>query len=42
MQQRCTSGTPKKKQEAVEFLHNAVGYYAGLGVNVKRLLTGNG
>lgn len=32
----------EKKQEAVEFLHNAVAYYAGLGVGVKRLLTDNG
>lgn len=32
----------EKKQEAVEFLHNAVAYYAGLGVSVKRLLTDNG
>lgn len=32
----------EKKQEAVEFLHNAVAYYAGLGVIVKRLLTDNG
>ncbi|RYG27319.1 MAG: IS481 family transposase [Burkholderiales bacterium] len=32
----------EKKQEAVEFLQNAVAYYAGLGVSVKRLLTDNG
>ena len=32
----------EKKQEAVDFLHNAVAYYAGLGVSVKRLLTDNG
>lgn len=32
----------EKKQEAVEFLQNAVAYYAGLGVHVKRLLTDNG
>lgn len=32
----------EKKQEAVEFLKNAVAYYAGLGVSVKRLLTDNG
>lgn len=32
----------EKKHEAVEFVHNAVGYYAGLGVRVKRLLTDNG
>ena len=32
----------EKKHEAVEFLHNAVAYYARLGVSVKRLLTDNG
>ncbi len=32
----------EKRQEAVELLHNAVAYYAGLGVSVKRLLTDNG
>lgn len=32
----------EKKQEAVEFLKNAVAYYARLGVSVKRLLTDNG
>lgn len=32
----------EKKHEAVAFLHNAVAYYAKLGVRVKRLLTDNG
>ncbi|MDA8457490.1 IS481 family transposase, partial [Acidovorax sp. GBBC 3334] len=32
----------EKKQEAVAFLHNAVAYYAGLGVGIKHLLTDNG
>lgn len=32
----------EKKQQAVEFLQNAVAYCAGLGVSVKRLLTDNG
>lgn len=32
----------EKKHEAVAFLRNAVAYYAGLGVRVKRLLTDNG
>jgi transposase InsO family protein len=30
------------KEQAVEFLRNAVEYYAKLGVTVKRLLTDNG
>ncbi len=32
----------EKKREVVAFLHNAVAYYAGLGVRVKRWLTDNG
>ena len=32
----------EKKHEAVAFLHNALAYYARLGVQVKRLLTDNG
>jgi len=32
----------EKKEQAVEFLRNAVAYYARLGVTVKRLLTDNG
>ena len=32
----------EKAQQAVEFLQNAVTYYAGIGVSVKRLLTDNG
>ncbi|BDR10873.1 IS481 family transposase [Comamonas thiooxydans] len=32
----------EKKHEAVAFVHNAVAYYAGLGVRIKRLLTDNG
>lgn len=32
----------EKKEQAVRFLHNAVRYYARLGVTVKRLLTDNG
>ena len=32
----------EKKEEAVRFLHNAVSYYARLGVTIKRLLTDNG
>lgn len=32
----------EKKLQAVEFLHNAVAYYIGLGVHIKRLLTDNG
>lgn len=32
----------EKREQAVLFLHNAVAYYARLGVKVKRLLTDNG
>ncbi|QIL81530.1 IS481 family transposase [Diaphorobacter sp. HDW4A] len=32
----------EKKLEAVAFLHNAVAYYVGLGVRIRRLLTDNG
>ena len=32
----------EKKQQAVQFLKNAVAYYAKLGVTIKRLLTDNG
>lgn len=32
----------EKKHEAVACVHNAVAYYAGLGVRIKRLLTDNG
>lgn len=32
----------EKKQQAVRFLHDAVSYYAKLGITVKRLLTDNG
>lgn len=32
----------EKTPQAVAFLHNAVAYYAGLGVSIKRLLTDNG
>lgn len=32
----------EKKGQAVQFLCNAVAYYAGLGITIKRLLTDNG
>lgn len=32
----------EKKPQAVQFLRDAVAYYAGLGVSIKRLLTDNG
>ena len=32
----------EKKPQALQFLHDAVAYYAGLGVAIKRLLTDNG
>lgn len=32
----------EKKGQAVQFLRNAVAYYAGLGITIKRLLTDNG
>ena len=32
----------EKTPQAVAFLRNAVAYYAGLGVSIKRLLTDNG
>jgi transposase InsO family protein len=32
----------EKKSEAVQFLCNAVAYYRGLGITIKRLLTDNG
>jgi transposase InsO family protein len=32
----------EKKEQAIQFLHDAVAYYAKLGVTVKRLLTDNG
>jgi hypothetical protein len=32
----------EKMHEAVAFVQNAVAYYAGLGVRIKRLLTNNG
>jgi hypothetical protein len=32
----------ENKGQAVQFLRNAVAYYAGLGITIKRLLTDNG
>lgn len=32
----------EKTPQAVQFLRDAVAYYAGLGIQVRRVLTGNG